>query len=317
METPATPEEMTSAATSTSDSASTITIPVSKAGNYIATLPIADIQIGNRYRQDLGDLDALAASIKELGLLQPIGVDRERRLIFGERRLRAHQALGLETIQARFIEVDALLAEHAENEVRKEFTTSEREAIATAIEEKIGNRQGQRTDRATPELSQNFGEVAGKKTAEIAAKAAGFGNAETYRQAKTVVKEAIPELVEAMDRGEIAVSTAAKLAKAEPEVQKKAAAQPKAAPKLAKEAAPKRVSSPNPGKWMEIIQAWLPGLNAGQAMVILRGALVVLEARQDHLAANDAATVAKNLRGALEWLVARFPELGGEGQEER
>ncbi len=39
-----------------------------------------------------------------------------------------------------------VLAEHDENETQKSFTPSERVAIARAIEERIGKRQGQRTD---------------------------------------------------------------------------------------------------------------------------------------------------------------------------
>jgi hypothetical protein len=42
--------------------------------------------------------------------------------------------------------VDALQAEHDENECRKDFTPSERVAIARAIAERIGDRQGRRTD---------------------------------------------------------------------------------------------------------------------------------------------------------------------------
>ena len=37
----------------------------------------------------MGDLKALAASIKAVGLLQPIGVTPDLRLVFGERRPRA------------------------------------------------------------------------------------------------------------------------------------------------------------------------------------------------------------------------------------
>ena len=215
----------------------TITIPVDRAGNHVATFPLESIKVGNRFRQDHGDLDALAASIKEVGLLQPIGVDRERNLMFGHRRLLAHQLLGLETIQARVIEVSSLLrAEHDENELRKGFTPSERVAIAEAIKTEIGNRQGQRTDRTEP--VQNFAQVEpGQKTREAVAKAAGFGNAETYRQAKTVVEKADPALVQAMDAGEVSISTAAKLANAEPEVQREAVANPKAAPQIAKQVA--------------------------------------------------------------------------------
>lgn len=132
-------------------------IPNKKLDSYVVTLPVASIKVGNRYRQELGDIPALAQSIQELGLLQPIGVDKEHRLIFGERRLRAHQHLGLETIKARIIEVDTLLAEQAENEIRKDFTASERVAIAKAIEVALGNRQGQRTDKVPSRRGRKAG----------------------------------------------------------------------------------------------------------------------------------------------------------------
>ena len=212
----------------------TITINKARLGAYVVILPIDAIKVGNRFRQDHGDLDALARSIKELGLLQPIGVDREHHLIFGHRRFLAHQRLGLETIQARIVEVPSLIqAEHDENELRKAFTPSERVAIAEAIKAEIGNRQGQRTDKTEP--VENFPQVEpGQKTREVVAKAAGFGNDATFRQAKAVVEKADPALVQAMDAGEIAISAAARLASAPTEIQQRAVAEPKAAAKLAK-----------------------------------------------------------------------------------
>ena len=35
---------------------------------------ISEIQLGNRHRKDMGDIEALAQSIQEEGLLQPIGI---------------------------------------------------------------------------------------------------------------------------------------------------------------------------------------------------------------------------------------------------
>ena len=92
-------------------------------------------------------------------------------------------------------------------------------AIGKAVEEELGKRQGQRTDLGSEgqeglfeEIRRNLDELSGKRTDEIAAKKAGFGNKETYRQAKAVTEKATPELVAAMDQGTIAISTAAKLA---------------------------------------------------------------------------------------------------------
>lgn len=78
-------------------------------------------------------------------------------------------------------------------------------------------------------LPQNFAEISGKETIELAAEKSGFGNKETYRQAKTVAHHATPELAQAMDQGHVAISTAAKLASAPVEVQRNAAADPKKA----------------------------------------------------------------------------------------
>jgi ParB family chromosome partitioning protein len=171
---------------------------------------ISLVKVVNRFRKDFGDIDSLAASIAELGLLQPIGVDSSYRLVFGERRLRACQALGWEKIPARTVHLDSILkGELAENEFRKDFTHSERVAIGEAIEAELGNRQGQRTDK---EPVENFPQVApGEKTRDLAAKAAGFGNGKTYEQAKKVTNEAAPELVQAMDEGRASVSAAASL----------------------------------------------------------------------------------------------------------
>ena len=308
METPATYEEMTSAAAPPHvNSQSKITIQAEKVGNYVATLPLESIKIGNRFRHDHGDIEALAASIVELGLLQPIVVDRQHNLICGHRRLLAHQSLGLETIQARVIQVQSLLqAEHDENELRKGFTASERVAIADALKAEIGNRQGQRTDLTVP--VENFPQLEpGQKTREAVAKAAGFGNDATYRQAKKVVERAEPALVQAMDKGEIAVSTAATLANAPAEVQRQAVAQPKQAPKLAKETVSKTAAKTP------------PRLNAGREMIAVRDALVRLQSVEGMLSLSDARTLASNYRAALERLVARFPALaddGGEGRQD-
>ncbi len=83
---------------------------------------------------------------------------------------------------ARQIEIDALSAEHDENECRLNFSTSERVAIGRAIEARYAGRQGQRTDIQPDELVENFPQAdPGQKTRVIAAKQAGFGNHETYR----------------------------------------------------------------------------------------------------------------------------------------
>lgn len=57
-------------------------------------IPISDIVVGTRRREDLGDISGLADSISSWGLLHPVVVDDKNRLVAGERRLRACQQLG-------------------------------------------------------------------------------------------------------------------------------------------------------------------------------------------------------------------------------
>ena len=77
---------------------------------------------------------------------------------------------------------------------------------------------GERTDI---ELRKKFSEVEpGKRTEDVAAEKADFGNRVTYRQAKRVVDHAEPALVEAVDHGLLQVLQAAKVTEAPPETQR-------------------------------------------------------------------------------------------------
>jgi len=174
----------------------------------MSPVALAEIRIGRRHRKDMGDLTDLIESMRALGLLQPIGITPDKELVFGERRLRAAQALEWATIPARIVKVDQLLAEQDENVVRKEFTVSERVAIAEAIRERISERRGRPGKKP-----QKLAEIdPGTETRDYAAIKSGLGNHETYRQAKAVVDRGTPELVRAMDSGALAINVASRLA---------------------------------------------------------------------------------------------------------
>src|SRR5262249_43192570 len=98
-------------------------------------LKIESVIIGERHRRDLGDIAALAASIKDTGLLHPIVVRRDGTLIAGERRLRAAELLGWRKIPVTVLDLDTVVkGEFAENTVRKDFTLSEVVAIKRTLE---------------------------------------------------------------------------------------------------------------------------------------------------------------------------------------
>lgn len=63
-------------------------------------IPINQIQIGERLREDLGDIASLAEEIKAVGLLNPVTVSSDLRLLAGYRRLEACRSLGWEKIPA-------------------------------------------------------------------------------------------------------------------------------------------------------------------------------------------------------------------------
>ena len=99
-------------------------------------LPIDHIivETSTRIRKDPGDLAALENSIRKVGLLNPIVIDEENRLIAGNRRLMACKNLGMKEVEARIVpfrgDLLALLdAEVDENLFRKKFTPEEIAAI--------------------------------------------------------------------------------------------------------------------------------------------------------------------------------------------
>jgi ParB family chromosome partitioning protein len=168
-------------------------------------VPIDKIKLGHRHRIDRGDIESLAANIRDIGLLQPVGVDPFYELIFGMRRLEAcKDVLGWKTIPAVILDIESILAgEYAENEFRKEFTPSERAAIGAAIEKEIGKQQGK-------QLVQNIGQTGPPiKTEDLIAQRAGFGNPTTMGQAQRVVERGTLEVIGAMDSGELSISAAA------------------------------------------------------------------------------------------------------------
>jgi len=92
-------------------------------GKYV---PIELIKVSDRIREDMGEINELAESIKEFGLLHPICIDKDYNLVAGERRLTACKRLGLKEIRVQFLEeLDNLTKkqiELEENLRRKDFT---------------------------------------------------------------------------------------------------------------------------------------------------------------------------------------------------
>lgn len=94
------------------------------------TLPINEIKVENRQRQDYGNLDELANSLAQYGLIQPVVINQDKRLIAGGRRLAAAVKLGWVNISVVYRETlteDELhLMELEENIRRLDMSWQER-----------------------------------------------------------------------------------------------------------------------------------------------------------------------------------------------
>jgi len=126
----------------------------------VTKMDISKIHIGDRVRNDMGNLDALAASIKQHGLIHPPAVTSGGLLIAGQRRILACARLGMSSIPVRIIDVEDLLsAERDENQERKGFTPSEAVAIARAIESQLqAASKVRRSDAAKARWARQKGE---------------------------------------------------------------------------------------------------------------------------------------------------------------
>jgi len=105
----------------------------------VQEVEIAKIKIEDRGRIDMGNIDELSRSLKEKGLLQPISIDSNFRLLAGGRRIAAAQAAGFTKISAVIRpaadSLDQLEVELYENVHRKDMTWPERAKLEKRIEQ--------------------------------------------------------------------------------------------------------------------------------------------------------------------------------------
>lgn len=95
-------------------------------------IPISEIAVDEavRIRKEIGNLDALQASIEKVGLINPVMIDEKNNLLAGYRRLSACKKLGWKEIEANVVQLNGDLikmldVEIAENFFRKDFTPEE------------------------------------------------------------------------------------------------------------------------------------------------------------------------------------------------
>jgi len=100
-------------------------------------IPIESIKVRKRVRQEMGDITALAESMKRFGQISPIVISSDKTLIAGGRRLEAARSLGWNSINAVVAEITDELTmleyEREENIQRANFTPTEEAAASQKI----------------------------------------------------------------------------------------------------------------------------------------------------------------------------------------
>ena len=164
-------------------------------------IPIDSIITGDRIRKDLGDIQSLANSIREVGLISNIVVNEECKLLAGERRLSACKLLGWTEVEVSIINTaDAekeLTVEIAENNLRKSFTNEELVNAGISLEriEKIKAEERMKAGKADPELNLSQGKKdRAPQVRDIVATKLGI-SATQYERMKFIVqhKDEIPK----------------------------------------------------------------------------------------------------------------------------
>ncbi len=152
----------------------------------------------------------MAESIKEFGIVTPI-ITRPKEdgngyeVIAGQRRVRASQLAGIETVPAFVLPLDrdrAIITIVDSNLQRENILPSER-AFAYKMKLEAMKRQGFRTDLTSPQL--------GQKLTSVEQLAQQSPNSRTQIQRFIRLTELIPPILQMVDEGRIALTPAVEL----------------------------------------------------------------------------------------------------------
>lgn len=141
----------------------------------VIQLPPDQIVVEGRYREDYGEIEQLAEDIKNRGLIQPITVNQDGKLLAGGRRYQACIEAGLGEIPAIIREssghVDELEIELVENSHRKDLTWWEDAQLVAEIY-KLTERQDEETGKKSKKKDKGSlrraGSIAGKSYNQVA-----------------------------------------------------------------------------------------------------------------------------------------------------
>lgn len=179
-------------------------------------VPVGSIKVANRIRKEFGDIDSLAEDIKENGLINPVTLTPDGKLLAGERRLRAVKSLGWEKVDARVVEnpddMRQLRIEISENEHRKEFTFSEKMEYADLLHKQYDAeaKANSLANLKTGDDSPSGTRVPVGRTLDKIADEIGIGSGKTLQRAEYIADHATPEMIAALDAEQLSINAAYK-----------------------------------------------------------------------------------------------------------
>lgn len=162
--------------------------------------------------KDDEDMLNLMESIRENGVLTPATVrkkeDGRYEMLSGHRRCRACQLLGLDTLRCEIVELDrdAATIFMCDSNLQRTVILPSEKAFAYKMRLEAMNRQGKRTDLTSNPLG---GKLQGRESAGIVGELLGDSQTQVRRYIR--LTELIPELLDMVDEGQIAMRPAVEI----------------------------------------------------------------------------------------------------------
>lgn len=157
-------------------------------------------------------MNDLVSSIKERGLIQPIIVrpieDNLYEMVSGHRRKRAFELAGLKSIPAKVVELtrDEAILVMVDSNLQREVILPSEKAKAYKMRLDAMKRQGRRSDLTSRPMGDKLNN---KRAGEILGEAVG----ESERQVQRYIRltELIPEMLDLVDEGKVAMRPAVEI----------------------------------------------------------------------------------------------------------
>ena len=161
--------------------------------------------------QDNEEMDALVESIRENGIMSPLivrpmdGAENEYEVVSGHRRLHAAQKAGITEVPALIyaLDHDAAAIAVVDSNLHREHILPSEKAFAYKMKLEAMSRQGYRSDLTSDQVGRKL------ETAEIIAREADDSKSQVRRYIR--LTNLIPELLDCMDEGRMALSVGVEL----------------------------------------------------------------------------------------------------------